>query len=140
MANVPIMIFLTAGLCAMPWLALYLHDWSTFAIVIHALQFISVSFPWVVPESARWLLSKGRSKETVDIITRAAHMNKKSLTPEVIRELEEFGNEQKNAKNTQASALDLLKTPVLRLRFLVLCVMWQAATHWEGSQAKRKSY
>ncbi|KAK3891632.1 hypothetical protein Pcinc_004479 [Petrolisthes cinctipes] len=124
MAKVPIMIFLTAGLCAMPWLALYLHDWSTFAIVIHALQFISVSFPWVVPESARWLLSKGRTKETVDIITRAAHMNKKSLTPEVIRELEEFGNEQKNAKNTQASALDLLKTPVLRLRFLVLCVMW----------------
>ncbi|KAK3879576.1 hypothetical protein Pcinc_015863 [Petrolisthes cinctipes] len=124
MANVPIMIFLTAGLCAMPWLALYLHDWSTFAIVIHALQFISLSFPWVVPESARWLLSKGRSKETVDIITRAAHMNKKSLTPELIRELEEFGNKQKNAKNTQATALDLLKTPVLRLRFHVLCVMW----------------
>ncbi|KAK3879574.1 hypothetical protein Pcinc_015861 [Petrolisthes cinctipes] len=124
MANVPIMIFLTAGLCAMPWLALYLHDWSTFAIVIHALQFISLSFPWVVPESARWLLSKGRTKETVDIITRAAHMNKKSLTPEVIRELEEFGNKQKNAKNTQATALALLKTPVLRLRFHVLCVMW----------------
>ncbi|KAK3875788.1 hypothetical protein Pcinc_009621 [Petrolisthes cinctipes] len=37
---------------------------------------------------------------------------------------DEFGNKQKNAKNTEATALDLLKTPVLRLRFLVLCVMW----------------
>ncbi|KAK3891624.1 hypothetical protein Pcinc_004472 [Petrolisthes cinctipes] len=128
MANVPPMIFLTGGMCVMPWLALYLHDWSTFAIIIHASQFFSVSFIWLVPESARWLLSKGRIRDTMKILKKAAHVNKKSLTSEAIKELEEFGRQHFVDEENQASVLDLLKTPALRLRFLVLCAVWIIVT------------
>ncbi|KAK8727065.1 hypothetical protein OTU49_009920, partial [Cherax quadricarinatus] len=89
MANVPIMLFLTTAMCAMPWMAMGIANWSTFAVVIHAPQAISFLFLWLIPESARWLLGQGRVKDTIKILKKAAKVNRKPLTPEVIQEFED---------------------------------------------------
>ncbi|XP_069188486.1 organic cation transporter protein isoform X1 [Procambarus clarkii] len=128
MANVPIMFFLTLAMCAMPWIAVGVADWSIFTIIMHAPQLICFFFIWLVPESARWLLAQGRIEETVKILTKAAKVNQKTLTQEVIKDFENFGKEQAKQDNKQVTVIDLLKTPKLRLRFLVLCVMWMVIT------------
>ncbi|XP_042235055.1 organic cation transporter protein-like [Homarus americanus] len=124
MANVPIMFFLTAAMCSMPWIALGVANWSTFAIIIHAPQLISLFFIWLVPESARWLISKGRTDDTVKILKKAASVNGKTLTPDFLEEFREYGSKQAKNDESTATVMDLLNTPVLRRRFLVLCIMW----------------
>ena len=39
-----------------------------------------------MPESARWLMGKGKVDKTVAILKKAAQVNGKNLTPEVIKE------------------------------------------------------
>ncbi|XP_069957558.1 solute carrier family 22 member 13 [Cherax quadricarinatus] len=129
MANVPIMLFLTTAMCAMPWMAMGIANWSTFAVVIHAPQAISFLFLWLIPESARWLLGQGRVKDTIKILKKAAKVNRKPLTPEVIQEFEAYGTKQARTDHHKtASVLDLLRRPRLRLRFVVLCIMWMVIT------------
>nr|XP_045605465.1 organic cation transporter protein-like [Procambarus clarkii] len=124
MANVPIMFFLTLAMCAMPWIAVGVADWSIFTIIMHAPQLICFFFIWLIPESARWLLAQGRVEDTVKILTRVAKINRKTLTPEVIKEFEEYGMEQAKQGQATASVFELLKRSKLRLHFLVLSVMW----------------
>nr|AEB00643.1 glucose transporter 1 [Penaeus vannamei] len=125
MANVPAMIFMTLGMCVLPWIALAIADWQTFAIIIHAIQFLSIIFIWVIPESARWLLSQGRVEDTLKILQRVAKINGMAVTPEMMQELKAYSEKQAASQNSRmgATVFDLLKTPVLRRRFLILCVM-----------------
>ncbi|XP_071514005.1 organic cation transporter protein-like isoform X2 [Panulirus ornatus] len=126
MTNVPMMLFLSLACCLMPWLAYGLADWTNFAIVIHSIQFLSIFFIWLLPESARWLLSKGRVQETLAIIKKVAKVNQKSLSPDVIKEVHEYVEKKALEEASTASVLDLFKTPVLRRRFLGLCGMWMS--------------
>ncbi|XP_069975149.1 solute carrier family 22 member 21-like isoform X1 [Penaeus vannamei] len=123
MGNVPILIFLTASMCAMPWLAWASADWAVFAVVIHAPQVLCVAFYWLLPESARWLLGQGRVKDTLRILKTAARINGKSLSPATLQELQDFGLRKAEEKRPKVNVLDLFKTPVLRRRFLLLCLM-----------------
>ncbi|KAG0728929.1 Organic cation transporter protein [Chionoecetes opilio] len=124
MANVPIMVFLTVGLCVMPWLAVYIAHWSYFALAMHVPQLITILFIWSVPESARWLLSQGKVDQTVSIIRKAAKINKKNLDPSVVDEFTMYGQKQAEGRKQTVSLLDLVRTPVLRKRFIALCIMW----------------
>lgn len=130
MANVPVMLFLTLGMCALPWIALALAQWRTLALALHAVQFLSVAFIWVVPESARWLLSQGRVGDTLKILQKVAKVNGVAVTPKMMEELKAYGEKQAVTQSSRqgVTTFDLFKTPVLRRRFLVLCVMWVAMT------------
>lgn len=123
MGNVPILIFLTASMCAMPWLAWAAADWALFAVGIHAPQVLCVAFYWLLPESARWLLGQGRVKDTLRILKTAARINGKTLSPATLQELQDFGLRKAEEKRPKVNVLDLFKTPVLRRRFLLLCLM-----------------
>ncbi|XP_042883141.1 organic cation transporter protein-like [Penaeus japonicus] len=123
MGNVPILLFLTASMCGMPWLAWALKDWSLFTVVIHAPQILCLAFYWLLPESARWLLGQGRVKDTMHILKTAARINGKTLSPVTLQELQDFGVRKGEEKMPKTTVLDLLKTPVLRRRFLLLCLM-----------------
>ena len=48
--------------------------------------FITFLLRRVMPESARWLIGKGKIEKTVAILKKAAQVNGKSLSPEVINE------------------------------------------------------
>ncbi|XP_047479654.1 solute carrier family 22 member 3-like isoform X2 [Penaeus chinensis] len=124
MANAPVMVFLTGSMCGLPWLAWWLADWSTFVLVIHAPQFLTIVFLWALPESARWLLSRGRVDRTVTILKTVARVNRKPLTPAVIQGFQDFGEKQRKASHQKVTVLDLFKTPILRKRFIVLIIMW----------------
>ncbi|XP_063601034.1 solute carrier family 22 member 13-like [Penaeus indicus] len=130
MANVPGMIFLTLGVCALPWIALALGDWQTFTIIIHAVQFLCIFFIWVIPESARWLLSQGRVDDTLKILQRVARINGRTITPKMMQDMKAYGEKQAESQSSRhgVTTLDLFRTPVLRRRFLILCVMWVTVT------------
>lgn len=43
--------------------------------------------PRVFPESARWLMAKGRIKEAKKLFQKAAVMNKRTIPPELLDEV-----------------------------------------------------
>lgn len=55
-SNMSIALFFTAGGCALPWIAYYVADWKILAIVTSAPLLLVILTPWLIPESARYIL------------------------------------------------------------------------------------
>ena len=56
-----------------------LDEWWVYQIAISAPLFGMLVLYFIVPESPRWLIAKGRYKEAKNVIERAAKINKVSL-------------------------------------------------------------
>lgn len=82
---------------------------------------------WIMDESPRWLWAQGRSKEAVDIVTKALKCNN---SEHVLDRAELVSKGKAEAsKGTEAPAagtLDLFKTPNLRKKTLNVCFCWFA--------------
>lgn len=75
--NVPLAVFLTLGAASLPWIAYGMGDWRLFSIVTSAPIALTVITWWIVPESARWLVLKGKIDKTVDTLKECARVNGK---------------------------------------------------------------
>lgn len=62
-------------------------DWRRLTQVLYAPSLVFVIYIFFVEESVRWLLSKGRKKDAARIIFKVASINKKKLSPETIKQL-----------------------------------------------------
>lgn len=70
-----------------------------------------------MPESPRWLMSKGRRKESVSIIRKVADTNKVAL-PESMLDVKD------DDKGTHGNLWHVITSPVLLKRTLILCFDW----------------
>ncbi|XP_073484765.1 solute carrier family 22 member 7-like [Aquarana catesbeiana] len=114
------------GSSVLALLAYLLRDWRWLLVAITAPLVPAVISVWWVPESARWLLAKGRAKEAEAVLMQCAAANGCSL--------DAF---RKNSESIQALAeaepsshtysyIDLFRTPRLR-RISVCCgLVWFA--------------
>ncbi|XP_063595666.1 organic cation transporter protein-like [Penaeus indicus] len=76
----------------------------------------------VIPESSRWLISKGRAAEAKVILEKAAKINKKEVSEEMILQVVEL---PKTAKDSgKGNFLDLFRYPNLRRKTLNIFFNW----------------
>lgn len=80
-------IMLVIGGLAFALLAKTFRYWRTFILVAYPPSLLFLSYLYLLPESIRWLLSKGRKEEAAKIIHRAAEMNGVTLSDETLKEL-----------------------------------------------------
>ncbi|NXO79409.1 S22AD protein, partial [Sitta europaea] len=73
---------------------------------------------WVLPESARWLVTKGRIEEAKKLLQKAAATNKRSLAPELLEQLKP----EKEVKS--GSFLDLFRKKHLQKVTLIMSCAW----------------
>ncbi|CAH0712858.1 unnamed protein product, partial [Brenthis ino] len=128
-ANMSIAIFFTLGASLLPWIALWADDWRRYALGISAPFIIAAFTPWLVPESARWLLSQGKIDKALIIMKKFERINKTKIPDKVLTEFTEAT--QKKIKESEAesktySVLDIFRTPRLRRNALLLIVIWMA--------------
>ncbi|KAJ8723076.1 hypothetical protein PYW08_002988 [Mythimna loreyi] len=119
----------TAGVA---WLFPY---WRTYTLVIYVPSLLFISYYWLIEESVRWLLSKGRNKEAARIIFKAANMNGKKLSSNTIKLLTEDPERLSQTadkvpldEDKRSILMQVLRSRTLMLRLLVCSFWWVTLT------------
>ncbi|XP_056341146.1 solute carrier family 22 member 13-like isoform X1 [Oenanthe melanoleuca] len=97
-----------------------IRNWRLLEIAGSAPMFALFFYIWVLPESARWLVTKGRVEEAKKLLQKAAATNKRSLPPELLEQLKP----EKEVKS--ASLLDLFRKKNQRKVTLIMSCVWFA--------------
>ncbi|KAH8381366.1 hypothetical protein KR093_003477 [Drosophila rubida] len=128
-AGVVMQMFFSVGFMLTAGFAYFIHDWRWLQIALTLPGLLFMCYYWFVPESARWLLFKGRSDEAFVIIEKAAKENRVEIPSEIYAQLVEEAAEKKKkdaqaATEPSASVLDLLRYPNLRRKTLLIFFDW----------------
>lgn len=113
--------------------AMYFHNFRTLLQVLIAPTFMLLIYVWVIPESMRWLLSKGKTEEAKKIIVKAAKINKVTLSDSTLESLLEPKTNNLNSKNDMAQVkecnannpfLVAMKSKLLICRLINCLICW----------------
>ncbi|KAG8182445.1 hypothetical protein JTE90_012459 [Oedothorax gibbosus] len=104
-----------------PWIAYGLRDWRMLCVITSVPLAIVPILGKFIPESASWLLTRGRHKEAIKLLQTLARVNKRKFPEEFSEKCLDLNNEEANIKTT---ALDLFRTRRLRFTNLILAVTW----------------
>lgn len=74
-ANISIGIFFTCASCLLPWIAYFLANWRYTVLAVSIPLILTIFTPWIVPESARWLVSQGKVDEAIEILKKIEKYN-----------------------------------------------------------------
>uniref|UniRef100_A0A665TBC8 Solute carrier family 22 member 6-B-like n=1 Tax=Echeneis naucrates TaxID=173247 RepID=A0A665TBC8_ECHNA len=106
------------GYMLLAGVAYLIRDWRKLQLAISAPGFLLIFYIWVVPQSARWLLANDRREEAIALLRKAALVNGRVLPPTVEKCESLRGGKQSH------SAVDLVRTPQMRKRALILFYIW----------------
>lgn len=125
-AGVVAMMFFSLGYMLTAAFAYFITDWRWLQIGLTLPGVLFLCYYWFIPESARWLLSKKRKAEAVDIIEKAAKENRVTIPQEVYDNLIEDTLEQKpkDENEKEPTVLDLFRYPNLRNKSLLIFFSW----------------
>lgn len=138
LGNTLINVVFVFGLMSLSGLSWILQDWRTLLRIIYAPACLIFSYLWILNESVRWLLSKGRNDEAIAILEKAAKMNNVVLAPHDLsplketekaerNELTEF-KEETNVKDKPSVFLQVVKSSIIRKRLIVCSFLWITCT------------
>ncbi|KAJ8967442.1 hypothetical protein NQ314_002890 [Rhamnusium bicolor] len=94
--------------------------------IIYSPSFLLVSYFWIVPESIRWNLSKGRIEEAKQTLRIVAKVNGKELSENALEKLGFL--ESEDLQIEEAPFMNALKSSKLMLRLINCCFCWITCT------------
>ncbi|XP_031370950.1 carcinine transporter-like [Apis dorsata] len=125
-AHVSFGLFYTFGAICMPWMAYFIANWRTFALVTTIpLVFVLIA-PLFIPESVRWLIGMKKMRRALKIISLIEKINRNKIPESVF---EEFKEECEKAviilaEDEMYTLIDLFKTRRLRRTTILLTTVW----------------
>ncbi|XP_072935562.1 organic cation transporter protein-like [Epargyreus clarus] len=122
-ANMSIALYFGGGCLILPWLALWMADWRKLLWVTSIPLVLVVFVPFLVPESARWLSSKGRVNQAVNVLKRFEKVNGTKIPQDV---LDEFIVSSSQTRQTNESIKYLFKSAPLRTMMVYMVVVYMA--------------
>ncbi|XP_069702108.1 beta-alanine transporter-like [Periplaneta americana] len=116
------------GLVVLSGVVFLVRDWRQLALAT-SIPFLSFFlYWWVLPESPRWLLARGRFEEAEKILKKMARVNGKSLPANYMVQLKrKYQVEryvQQKEKHRHYGVLDLFRTPNLRRKTFIITFIW----------------
>ncbi|XP_013196007.2 solute carrier family 22 member 2 [Amyelois transitella] len=118
----------TSGLIIMPFIAWAVPYWRNFLRVIYAPTLIILTYSFFLDESIRWLFSKGKRKEAIRLIERAAKRNDVKIDKVVLETLKNIDEETKNDLQHKSLLLKTFRSRIMVQRFLVCILYWFTIT------------
>lgn len=110
-------------------LAMAFKNWKILLQVVYIPAFFVIAYFWMIPESVRWLLTKGRKEEAVEILRNVARVNKKEISEDALKKLcseDELKTEQPITQDYPL--ITALKNPALLLRLVNCSFCWLTNT------------
>ncbi|XP_068428788.1 solute carrier family 22 member 4-like isoform X2 [Clinocottus analis] len=110
------------GIMMLPVTAYLVRSWRHLSLAMAVPGLACIPLWWLIPESPRWLVSRGRIQEA-ELLLRSAALENRVEAPHVIffsANVEKVTSE----KEKSSSFLDLLRTANIRYLSLMLWVMW----------------
>ena len=104
--------------------AFFIRDYVTLQWVMSAICFIQLPLWLLMPESPRWLLSKGRLEEARKVMERAARWNSKTVDLSAIK----HQVEDKPDLHTELGFLDLFRSRDILIITAVMFFNWPIIT------------
>ncbi|XP_075979428.1 organic cation transporter protein-like [Anticarsia gemmatalis] len=138
--NTLINVVFVFGLMTLSGLSWLLKDWRTLLRVIYAPSCLIFSYLWILNESVRWLISKGRHEEALVILRKAAKMNKVELSEPGLaplcelekdkpREDKEDKEEGENKAEEKPSIFfQVIRSSIIRRRLVTCSFLWITCT------------
>ncbi|GBM01740.1 Organic cation transporter protein [Araneus ventricosus] len=111
------------GFSTLAVVAWFFKDWFWFQMALSVPYIPLVLAYWLVPESPRWLLAKGKTKELQKLMKKAAKMNGKELKIDT-RDIQEIQNKVQKGNQKTETIFYVLKWPRMRIRALNLHYSW----------------
>ncbi|XP_014370597.2 solute carrier family 22 member 3 [Papilio machaon] len=105
--------------------AYYSPNWNVYVLVYSIASIFILIIVLFIPESPRWLISRGRIDEAIQVITKAAQRNKLStenIEAIIKNSAEELRINKKEVVNT--TYLDLFKTKELAINTTCILIAW----------------
>ncbi|XP_043239458.1 organic cation transporter protein-like isoform X1 [Amphibalanus amphitrite] len=146
--------FTTLGALVAGGLGYAIRDWVQLQLVVTAPLLLLFAGFWLCPESVRWLLTQGRTRDAERLIRKIAETNGTTVSPHLLADYDAGGEEEegdgapsqrelrdpvRDAEETSSSEetlivpaapsetfLDCMRSRVLRLRLLLALLGWFA--------------
>ncbi|XP_065346892.1 organic cation transporter protein-like isoform X2 [Cloeon dipterum] len=132
--NMVIVFAYSVGNALMGLIAWAARDWRVILWATNAPALLFVLYIWVLPESVRWLMSRGRLGDAKKVVEFAAKLNKADLDKESMKD---WQNGQLDRVDTDAtgkgdnlwsSLRQVTKSGVLLLRLALCSFCWASVT------------
>ncbi|XP_046359527.2 organic cation transporter protein-like isoform X1 [Haliotis rufescens] len=107
------------GMLLMSGVAYFLRDWHNYVLALAGPSVFFLSYWWIVPESPRWLMSKGRFEEAEVIIRKFAKVNKTTLPEDMFD-----GKCVEETDTPKGKLSELLTNRTLAIRCLIINFHW----------------
>lgn len=128
--------FFAVGQVIMGLIAWGVPAWRPLTLALYIPQLFTLAFFWVMPESVRWLMSKGRYEESEALLKEAARLNRKQLSEKSLDALRRTAEEEKLHKALQKEQhvnepwliIKVFRHKRVLLRCLVAPVWWISMT------------
>ncbi|CAH2047625.1 unnamed protein product, partial [Iphiclides podalirius] len=81
--------FFSVGQVTMGLIAWAIPNWRSFTLALYLPQFLTITYFWIMSESVRWYMSKGRYEDAEAVLKTVARVNKKALSDKSLQGAEE---------------------------------------------------
>nr|CAD2201538.1 unnamed protein product [Meloidogyne enterolobii] len=115
-------IFFALGQVLLGGLAYFVRDYQLLHAYVTIPAIFFLSYWWIVPESARWLISQERYEEADKVLRTAARINGRQLPERWWQDIDDYSKESKPAR--KHNYLDLVRTPRIRTISLATFFCW----------------
>ncbi|XP_032387067.1 solute carrier family 22 member 13 [Etheostoma spectabile] len=113
-------MFTACGQCALAGLVYAIRDWRKAQFVTAGAQAFVLLYIWWIPESARWLLGQGRTKEAYKLIRRVAAINKKQIPENLL-------NEVTGEREVESGGIKAIFTSTVLIKYLfIISFAWSS--------------
>ncbi|XP_070829412.1 solute carrier family 22 member 13-like [Chaetodon trifascialis] len=106
------------GQCLLAGMIYFIRDWRLAQLITAAPYAVIAIYIWFIPESARWLLGRGRTAEAKQLIAKVAAINKHTVPESLLEKIVEKQTEKKGG------IIILVQSSVLRKYFLTIILAW----------------
>ncbi|XP_034829497.1 organic cation transporter protein-like [Maniola hyperantus] len=100
-AGATINTFFSIGQVLLAVIAWAVPYWKHLILTIYIPQFLFISYFWIMPESVRWYMSKGRYEKAEVFLKNVARINKRELSEKSLRALRENAEAEKRLKTVE---------------------------------------